>query len=446
MILQRNFHTDVCAQARAASIIGQTPPSRWDSSSSINEAFEQLRQSLEAYRRDDTKKLLGEDQLSWIQQQIAQSKAAGTKWQVVGQQIILADRMWNIDAAIDSKEAQGDHATAALWREVIMNVTLWDCESIPQCLAASDAPTFRFKDPTAYNRNWYNLDLPVSASTAQMARMVFSLQKYKVPNYFDDWEGYFAARERFLESLSAAEGTAVVYGGDSHNAWASEHFTSQGQTVCGEFDVTSVTSTGNENFIPIVPQEMLEQCFVSGNRDHDEGGSYFGELRYTEQANRGFSLFTLTHDVHHAEFIYVDTIASEEYFPFKCDAFDYSFDELEHRYRMKAGSCTQIPKAKPYEFNGLLPSHLCGCAVGECAHGCRVIETIKEGKEEITPAAGEAGPGSRKPNDFAPLLGALVGMMSVVIVFLYLKVNRLSKTVQRFHSQTDEDLDGDGFL
>ena len=85
-----------------------------------------------------------------------------------------------------------------------------------------------------------------------------------MPNYFDDWEGeeyltcaalidftrtelrcrlilgYFAARERFLQALAEAEGTAVVYGGDSHNAWASEHFSIDGTTICAEYDTTSV--------------------------------------------------------------------------------------------------------------------------------------------------------------------------------------------------------------
>lgn len=86
----------------------------------------------------------------------------------------------------------------------------------------------------------------VTPSLIVAARSAYAMSKYNIPNYFDSWEGYAAERRRFLSALSPAQGSAVVYGGDSHNAWAGVHEREDGAAVCGEYDSTSVTSSGRE--------------------------------------------------------------------------------------------------------------------------------------------------------------------------------------------------------
>ena len=38
--------------------------------------------------------------------------------------------------------------------------------------------------------------------------------------YFDQWHGYTFERDLLLEALGELARSAVVYAGDSHNAWA----------------------------------------------------------------------------------------------------------------------------------------------------------------------------------------------------------------------------------
>ena len=88
----------------------------------------------------------------------------------------------------------------------------------------------------------------MTPSVVAAARTTYAMSKYSIPSYFDSWEGYAAERARFLASLTPAQGSAVVYGGDSHSAWAGIHVdeSRDGASVCAEYDTTSVTSTGQE--------------------------------------------------------------------------------------------------------------------------------------------------------------------------------------------------------
>ena len=94
-----------------------------------------------------------------------------------------------------------------------------------------------------------------------------------------------------------------------------------------------------------------------------------------------FTLVKLTHDRHHAEYVYVDTIADRHYTISRCEALDY-FPDAQNRedggYTMAPAPCDIAPRAAlPYESIGALPWWLCGCgdaaATGErnCGHGCR---------------------------------------------------------------------------
>lgn len=81
---------------------------------------------------------------------------------------------------------------------------------------------------------------------ARSRRISRSQARHALDVDFDGWGGYPAERERLLRLLGeAAKGGGalpVVYGGDSHNAWAGRVRDGGGALVAVEFDGTSVRS------------------------------------------------------------------------------------------------------------------------------------------------------------------------------------------------------------
>jgi hypothetical protein len=119
--------------------------------------------------------------------------------------------------------------------------------SLPQYLQ-QHAPRMPWLNAYQHTHIHTNREIEVTPSVIATARTTYAMSKYRVPSYFDSWEGYAAERARFLASLTPANGSAVVYGGDSHSAWGGVHVdvSRGGAHVCAEYDATSVTSTGEE--------------------------------------------------------------------------------------------------------------------------------------------------------------------------------------------------------
>jgi hypothetical protein len=138
-----------------------------------------------------------------------------------------------------------------------------------------------------------------------------------------------------------------------------------------EYDCTSVTSTGKENFVPFLPPDLVAEALVRGIQNRTEGGGFTGSLAYSETESRGFTLVTLNKLEHKGQFLFVDSVASKEYSVSKCHQVDY---DLAGRGRMAMkGSCTFEDPGRPYESQGKLHVSLCGCRPGQCRHGCTPI-------------------------------------------------------------------------
>ena len=138
-----------------------------------------------------------------------------------------------------------------------------------------------------------------------------------------------------------------------------------------EYDCTSVTSTGKENFVPFLPPDLVAEALVRGIQNRTEGGGFTGSLAYSETESRGFTFVTLNKLEHKGQFLFVDSVASKEYSISKCHQVDY---DLAGRGRMAMkGSCTFEDPGKPYESQGKLHVSLCGCRPGQCRHGCTPI-------------------------------------------------------------------------
>lgn len=155
--------------------------------------------------RDPSRTLLGGEQEGWLSGGMAASVRSGRKWQVLLQQVIMAEL---------------------------------------------------YADPTLAE----NIPAEVSEfiSTRLLNRALVA--KQGLPLNMDAWDGYPAARERLLGAARDANANLVVLTGDTHNAWASEL---AGAGV--EFAGQSVTSPGMENSLRWIPPDQLARSLVSNS-------------------------------------------------------------------------------------------------------------------------------------------------------------------------------------
>lgn len=145
--------------------------------------------------------LMGQAQEAWLYDGIARSAKAGTRWQVLAQQLVMG--------AVRFPEIAADWVPSSA-PEMVRNRTL----------------------------------AGVAASKAGL------------PFNFDAWDGYPAARSRLLSRALEADANLVVLSGDSHNAWGN-NLVEGGRAAGVEFAGHSVTSPGFEAYVPhIAPKDV----------------------------------------------------------------------------------------------------------------------------------------------------------------------------------------------
>jgi len=143
--------------------------------------------------RNPARTLLGSTQEGWLNGAVQKAGKAGTRWQVIAQQIVMG--------------------------EIVA----------PQQVA-----------------QWVPPEAPDVVKRRLAAGLVAA--KMGLPFNFDSWGGFPAARDRLLQSALEAGANPIVLSGDSHNAWANN--LSVGNTPAGvEIAAQSVTSPGFENFL-----------------------------------------------------------------------------------------------------------------------------------------------------------------------------------------------------
>jgi len=141
---------------------------------------------------DPARTMMGAAQERWLASAMAASTAAGTRWQLLVQQVIVAPtRLPTIGAA------------------------------------------------------WYAPGVTPTAKAALELTTANALARLGVPTGLDRWDGYPAARERLFDSVARAKAELIVLSGDSHNAWA--HDLVHGSRPVGvELAGHSVSSLGLE--------------------------------------------------------------------------------------------------------------------------------------------------------------------------------------------------------
>lgn len=202
--------------------------------------------ALEAFRddvwQDPSRQMLGELQEAWLASAMRKSKASGTKWQVWGQQCVMGEL------------------------KLPQQAVNW---------VADDAPAFA------------KARVAVGALAA----------KTGLPINFDAWDGYPQARERMLSAAQEAEADLIVLSGDSHNGWAFNLQTTNGNAGV-EFGGHSVTSPGLETYLSGARPDVAATALRETN----------DQLHWTDTSNRGYMTVSLTPDMATSTWHFLDSI------------------------------------------------------------------------------------------------------------------------------------------
>jgi len=244
-----------------------------------------LRATLEEYRRHDDKVLAGTEQLEWVRSVFEGSQ---TSWNLLGQQTIMQEqRSSDLEGAVEWARRHGRDAEADQWASALANLTGGGGAG-----GSSDPPTMCFHSQTPYLRPKMGLCEPVSDYYSGSVLAATVAGREGITYNYDQWSGYVRERERLLDATKSSQNT-IVYSGDSHNAWAGVVRDRDGHVAALEYAGTSVTSPGTERSIPVLPPEMVRAGYLAANPD----------MEHSDNENKGFMLFNLTHDRHHGEYI-----------------------------------------------------------------------------------------------------------------------------------------------
>lgn len=172
-------------------ITGRSQPFDIDPMVAAKDAQAQLKAFRKGAYHDPARHMLGAEQEKWLIDGFAQARKAGTKWQVLAQQVVMGTLFMPPEAA-----------------------------------------------------NW------VGPNPPDFARKRFAeaqaAAKAGLPLNLDAWDGYPVARARLLKGALDNDSNLVVLTGDTHNAWGFD-LAHKKHRVGVEFAVQSVTSAGFES-------------------------------------------------------------------------------------------------------------------------------------------------------------------------------------------------------
>lgn len=196
--------------------------------------------------------LLGPAQEAWLAGQLRESVRRGARWQILGNQVIMARvRTPDLIAGIP--------------------------EPVRQRIAAA---------------------LPQAAP-------FFALSQFGVPYNLDAWDGFPAARARLYAAAKAAGARLVACTGDTHSAWANTLVDHNGETRGVEFGCSSVTSPsiGDQFEQAGLPGAQLSEMIADANPD----------VLWHDETRRGYVHLAITADRIDGRFIGLSTIRSKTY-------------------------------------------------------------------------------------------------------------------------------------
>ena len=224
--------------------------------------------SFSAAMVDPRRKLLGDTQLSWATEILANSSST---WQVLGQQILMGKMFFPAELLIANANAGRGKASMEAALSLQAELTQLKVRDLQG-------------DPT------------LSESDLKRIRTV-------IPYNLDAWDGYYNERELLYRALEGKK--TVVFAGDTHNAWHNELRDMNGKKIGEEFATPSVTSPGLESYLGLDSKSapVLEKSWKI----------LVDELQYLDSSRRGYLLTKFTKDSVTTSYRFVDTIENIDY-------------------------------------------------------------------------------------------------------------------------------------
>ncbi|WP_395942540.1 alkaline phosphatase D family protein [Brevundimonas sp.] len=209
--------------------------------------------AFEAQRNAPSRDLLGQDQRRWLGEAMSRSKSDGRPWQILGNQVVMAKvKGPNIDQMMPADQVAGLLAT-----------------------------------------------LP--ADVRPQVEAAIQLFKLGLPFNLDSWDGYPAGRDRLYETMKQAGVEPIVLAGDSHAFWVNELHDTAGERRAVEFGTSSISSPSPGDQVGGLP---LGVALAAANPQ---------EVKFCDQAAKGFILLTLDRDQVVGELRAVSTILAKPY-------------------------------------------------------------------------------------------------------------------------------------
>jgi len=214
---------------------------------------------------DPNRTMLGAEQRLWLETTLAGSSAT---WQVLGQQVLMG------------------------------RMTL-PAELLAGILNPDPAVLLPLFAELATLKGRYLASDP-SLTDAEIARIETVL-----PYNLDAWDGYYVEREVILETARQLQKNLVVLAGDTHNAWASNLKTGNGEQVGVEFATPGVSSPGLEDYLQL-PEAAIPDAEAAIRLLVDD-------LDYLNVNQRGYMLVTFTPEEARADWYFVNTVKDRNY-------------------------------------------------------------------------------------------------------------------------------------
>ena len=232
---------------------------------------------------DTERQILGEQQMGWLQQELATSPSV---WQVLSSGTTFRNMSIPVSAA-----------------QLVGNI---DFDNPPlDVLNALGAPIQKLVSGVPFDE------------LLQEEQALFAPEN-KVPFNLDAWDGYGAQRELILQTAQQLGQKTVVLSGDIHNGWAgtlntftesSDGSSPAGSTVGVEFTGPGVTSPGIEKYFPGI-DAYYRQAFPGVDGLDDFFTSYVDGLAYADINRRGFMEVTFGRDVITTNYHLIDPATS----------------------------------------------------------------------------------------------------------------------------------------
>lgn len=208
---------------------------------------------VEAWKRDvigsDARELMGATQIADVQSACAASKAAGKRWRIIGNQVIMS----RVNFPDFSREMPG-------WLR------------------------------------W------IATRDSEFARRFINSTRFEIPFNLDMWDGFPAERERLFAALRAVDADIITVTGDVHSFWANDLADADGNRIGTELVTSSVTSPSPFSGFS-APGVDYGDMMVEANP----------AVNHCNMKDHGYLRLTLSDEAAHAEFVKVSTILQRDY-------------------------------------------------------------------------------------------------------------------------------------